>query len=185
MILEENQIKKIINLYRDKDFNEIKIIRKATYNKRFISKIKKYLSEVFFNNHLEYFINEEDYQCYEFEILMHDNQDILDDDVELMKKLNGKRKDLKIFISLLGNYYTLFYNFTFFNEMQNRWDFKIEKIITDDEKVELIHQKMRAYGFQFLGYPDLDIKFDEIEIECKDKGEVKLFHMLFTELEKY
>jgi hypothetical protein len=50
--------------------------------------------------------------CYEYRILLHKNQPILDDDNELIKALNGKRQDLFLFISILDNLFYMFINET-------------------------------------------------------------------------
>ena len=41
-------------------------------------------------------------------MLLHKNQPILDDDVELLEALNGKQMDLEIYVSLLTKSYYLY-----------------------------------------------------------------------------
>lgn len=47
--------------------------------------------------------------CYEFKILLHENQEILDDDIELIETLGGERNDLRIFLVYLINFIICFW----------------------------------------------------------------------------
>ena len=60
--------------------------------------------------------------CYEFKILLHKYTALLDDDKMLIKNLNGERKDLRIFISVLEPYYCILNSAKNYNEAN---DFRI------------------------------------------------------------
>ena len=87
-----------------------------------IIEIKKEIKSLF----SEYAIidwTDEESCCYELDILMHEMQKILDDDIELITLLGGERKDLRVFFSVIGKYYYRFLERTEYNFLSKTWSF--------------------------------------------------------------
>ena len=124
------------------------------------------------------------YNCYEYRILLHKNQSILDDDIELITALNNERLDLFIFISVLEKYYYIQFNKTEYKSRENKWIFKILKEYPEKLQKEMI--ELKRY-FSLENYIELkdDIireKVAYIETEVKNMGDVRIFDCLFTDI---
>jgi hypothetical protein len=126
----------------------------------------------------------EDTCCYEYKFLLHKDQGILDDDIELIKELDGRRTDLRIFISALGPYYYYFVENTTFDSLSLKWEFTT--IPAQSKKLREDLEKLRIY-LEGLGYSALSTKevkevVANIETECRYRGEAIVFDCLFTDM---
>lgn len=130
--------------------------------------------------------NDEDACCYEFKILLHKNQNIMDDDKRLIEKLGGTRNDLRVFISVLEPYYYLFLEETKYYEINNHWTFRTIEVSTPEEGeiVNKIDACLLQRGYEKLTSKDVKIIIPDIETELLYIGEVKVFNCLFTDLLK-
>lgn len=73
--------------------------------------------------------NYEETSCIEFKVLLKDNQDTMDDDIELIKAIGGKRLDLCVYVSCLAPFFYYSIVETFYEENSNKWIFyNVEKI---------------------------------------------------------
>lgn len=127
--------------------------------------------------------SEESY-CYEFKILLCENQEVLDDDIILMKKLNGVRMDLRIFISAIAPYYYMFTEETKYEEANNKWQFiTIENL---DKKTEELMKKLDFYinkrNYEKLTSAIAKTIVPGIETEIKELGKATVFDCLFTDM---
>lgn len=122
--------------------------------------------------------------CYEFKILLHKNQNLLDDDTELINVLKGVRNDLRIFISILEPYYYIFIEETKYLEQDKIWLFNTIDI--HDRENESLKNKLDTYftNKRYTKLLDDDVKMlvPNIETEYKDLGTVNVFDCLFTDL---
>lgn len=122
--------------------------------------------------------------CYEFKILLHKHTALLDDDKMLIKKLNGARKDLRIFISVLEPYYYMFIEKTSYFESEDKWEFRTEEANTNECKE--LKEEMKSYlcknGYIGLSHSDVLIPVPEVETTYKEAGKVIVFDCLFTDL---
>lgn len=119
-----------------------------------------------------------------YSILLHENQPILDDDIKLLKKLKGKRIDLEIYVSLLTKKY-----YVYAMETKNRgkiWEFNVYdfSLIVDKEKMYKLFKMFSEKGYSRLTRSCVNEIVPLIETELHYEGEVKVFHCLFSELEK-
>jgi hypothetical protein len=123
--------------------------------------------------------------CYEYRILLHKNQSSLDDDVELIKALNGKRQDLYLFTSILSSYYYFFVNETLYDEFASeQWKFRrIFKFSQDIQSlIDNLQKFMEKEGFMEIKDEVAKENIENVETEFLEQGEVKIFNCLFTEL---
>lgn len=122
--------------------------------------------------------------CYEFKILLHKAQNLLDDDIELINVLKGVRNDLRIFISILEPYYYMFIEETKYLEHDRLWLFN--KIDIYDKEIEILKNKLDTYFTKkkYIKLLDSDVKIlvPNIQTEYKDLGTVNVFDCLFTDL---
>lgn len=118
-----------------------------------------------------------------FSILLHKGQDILDDDVELLKSLGGRRLDLEVYISKLTKVYYLYVMETIY--MNNEWTFKVFNVdqFVDKEIIRNLEIVFDQLGFCRLTRDLVNEIVPEIETELHYEGEVKVFHCLFSDLE--
>lgn len=124
--------------------------------------------------------------CYEFKILLHKYTPILDDDKVLIKKLNGERNDLRIFISVLEPCYYMFEEKTTYYESEDWWEFRTEESNTDEVRKlkEEIKTYLQEYGYIELSHGDVIMPVSKVETSYKEIGQVNVFDCLFTDLVK-
>lgn len=123
-------------------------------------------------------------QCLEYKVLAHSNQKVLDDDIELIKLLGGKRVDLRIFISLLGNYYYCMLEETSYIKETDEWNFN--NISDSGQYVKLLEEAkifMDKKGFSYISKELLNTTLEGIETEYISCNKVTLFNCLFSEFE--
>lgn len=122
--------------------------------------------------------------CYEYFILLHKDQPILDDDLQLIKALGGKRTDLRLFVSILAKYYYFFIEETSYDEKFNRWSFDSVNQITTQiaENINCLRERMNLEGYIELSTEVINTPVKGIETELVPKNKVKVFHCLFTDL---
>jgi hypothetical protein len=80
------------------------------------------------------------YNDYEYRVLLHRNQQILDDDTDLMLALGGRRLDLFLFISAFSNYYYFFINET---EITNDGDWLFREFTMYTKEMKQLILQMR------------------------------------------
>ncbi|MDQ7095868.1 hypothetical protein REC12_19935 [Desulfosporosinus sp. PR] len=126
----------------------------------------------------------QDSNCFEFKVLLHDNQPILDDDVQLMRLLGGTRTDLRIFISILAKYYYFFIEETHYDVTSQRWSFKTlnEFSIEIENSIARLQNLMNLEGYIELSTEIINTIVEGVETELIEQGNVKVFHCLFTDL---
>ena len=109
-----------------------KRIHLQSKDKLFQEIVLKKLSKIF-NSYAVVDWTEEESFCYEYKILLHENQPILDDDIELMKALHGERNDLWVFVSILAPYYYIKAEKTQYCK-GDKWLFN--NLIISDDKIQ-------------------------------------------------
>jgi len=122
--------------------------------------------------------------CYEFKILLHKGQDILDDDKGLIKALGGVRNDLRVFISVLEPYYYLFVEETKYVENNDQWLFRTIKLPAQ-EAVKIIKEVedcLLLKGYQRLLDDDVETVVPDIETELSELTKATVFDCLFTDV---
>ena len=121
---------------------------------------------------------------YEYRILLHQNQLILDDDILLINSLGGKRLDLFLFISILDNYYYFFVNETILDNHTNKWEFR--DVSNYSTEIQNVIGEMQSVLSQ-NGYIEITSELantiiEDVETELKGKGKARIFDCLFTDL---
>ena len=154
-----------------------------------IIEIKKEIKSLF----SEYAIidwTDEESCCYELDILMHEMQKILDDDIELITLLGGERKDLRVFFSVIGKYYYRFLERTEYNFLSKTWSFFTINNYSKKQKqlVKILDDYMHMRKWIKITDSVARIKIPKIETELKYIGQTTVFDCLFTdkvEIERY
>lgn len=179
-------IKKKIAAYYSKGVVNIqkKIRRKCEGNKieLEIIEIKKEIERLC----AEYVVvdwTDEDSCCCEFHILLHENQKILDDDIELITLLGGKREDLRLFLSVLDRSYYMFIERTEYNAVDDKWNFyTLNKFSKRQEKlIKKINDYLETKNWIQVMDKDAKSRILDIETELKYAGQATVFSCLFTE----
>lgn len=132
------------------------------------------------------------YPCIHFSILLHKNRPILDDDVELMDALGGKRFDLDIFISRISNYYYAYTTRSIYDkeeDFEHAWMFGTRSAAFALKKKYLkrLKREMKRRGVSKLSRTMAHIKVPFIETELlpdpEHNYEVRVFNCLFSDME--
>jgi hypothetical protein len=164
--------------------NRIKKIEEAKLNTQYSTYLYLSVKTIFSKFKVVNWTEVETFNCYEYRILLHENQSILDDDTDLMKVLKGRKMDLFLFISVLGRYYYFFTNETLFNEANSQWKFK--KVFNYPKSIKKEIEGLETF-FCEEGYYKIDNSIaheiaTDIETEVIEQGKVKVFNCLFTDL---
>lgn len=151
-----------------------------------VKKIKSELDGAFKEYEVMNWTDLDMYNGFEFRILLHKDQKILDDDIELIKSLSNTRKDLHLFISSLENYYFYFINRTQWNEKDDDWTFQKQYTVPDENKtiIATLESLMKSLGYIRLSYNEAKTLINNVELECVGEGHVTVFNCLFSDIEK-
>ena len=127
------------------------------------------------------------YPSFQYSILLHKNQPILDDDIELMRKLNGKRLNLEIFISRISNYYYMYTSKDMFcNNNDKKWKFYSydETYVLEKKYIDYFDKEMKKMGMIKLNREMVHIKVPFIETELLPipNHDVEIFNCLFSDM---
>ncbi len=149
-------------------------------------KIYETMQFVFPSNYIKQWTHTEEYPSVHFSVLLHKNQSILDDDEELLAVLNGRRLDLEVYVSLLDNYYYIYALETLKHVDRNEWKFNCYDAgeFVGEEEMKLLTSKLSFAGFSRIDKNIAHKIVPDIETELHYEGEVKVFHCLFSDIEK-
>lgn len=143
------------------------------------------IKEIFDNYEVVNWSNIEEHPCFEFVILLHKNQPILDDDTDLIHQLNGVRHDLFLYVSYISNYYCYYIRETKYSEESGEWSFKKIRL-EDNQNIVALIQDMNTYltniGYELLSQEILSYRLPDIDLELVSFGAATIFHCLFTDL---
>jgi len=164
---------------------EKKALRKVVASSKSAEEKDMYLEElkrVFDGYAVKDWVDEEAC-CYEFHVLLHHNQDLLDDDVNLIKELGGIRYDLLVYISTLAPYCFFYIDKTQYTD-EGKWFFSVVDNYSDEMKSIV---KSATSFFENKGYrivsADLACKIiPDIESQYKSLGSFSIFNGLFSDL---
>ena len=132
------------------------------------------------------------YPCIQFSILLHKDQPILDDDVELMDALGGKRYDLDIFISRISNYYYAYTSESVYNpgqDFEHEWMFDSNgpAFALKKKYLKRLKSEMKKRGVSKLSRAVAHVKVPFVETELlpvpEHNDEVRVFNCLFSDME--
>jgi len=164
--------------------NLIEIRQRYLLNQDVKNDIKKSLEELYKEYAVMDWTDLPHSNCYEFKILMHKNQPILDGDLELIRCLGWRRLDLRVFISILNTYYYYFFEESTYDIDVKEWRFR--KIAIYDQEMQdatnILDNMMTSKGYRGLTTEIVSKVVEEVETEYLEKGKVKIFHCLFTDL---
>lgn len=194
--MKKNEILKSIYLYFPKN---IKFGSKEYYStiecKRFQKKVKQIkeinnpIHKFHFNNTFQHyniidFTDYEEKKCWEIHILLHKNQDLLDDDILLLKELNGVRYDLYIYISVLEKYYFYFINITEFSFINKSYLFKNIYNIPNGirKELKLFRKSMKENGYSYILNSQVHSIVEGVETKYIEQGKVTIFNCIFTDM---
>lgn len=156
--------------------NILSTSRASEDEKLFYSTIKNIFDGYYVNN-----FTSDDYWSFEFIVLFNKIDNVLDDDVKLLNKLGGVRKDIFIYISKISKYY--YYTFSITKLVEEKLHFEYEDLY-HMAKNELckFNTFMESQGFSLLDKKEIDQVIPDIETELTEKGQVKIFDLIFTDL---
>lgn len=122
-------------------------------------------------------------------VLLHENQPILDDDIELMEALGGRRFNLEIYISRISNYYYIYvieYIYDKDKPEHERWSFAIhpETHILNKQDLKKLHQKLEEKGLVRLSdkMAHMEVPYIKTALLPRYGRKVRIFNCLFSDL---
>lgn len=113
---------------------------------------------------------------------MHKNQSILDDDVNLLRKLNGLRKDMVIYISSFSKYFFIMFQVTMIEN--DKYMFGQYYLPKREDKTVFNTVESYFLKFEYERIP-VDIaktKIPNVSTEFKKIGEATIFDCLFNDI---
>lgn len=167
------------------EYNNLLKVRKRHFlNKKLKTDLEKSIQELFEEYAVVDWTDLPDSNCYEFKILMHKNQPILDDDLELLQYLGWTRLDLRVFISILNKYYYYFYEESTYDIKTEEWRFQTITVYNQEMQntINLLNNLMCSKGYQGLSTEIINKYVEDVETQYLEKGKVKIFHCIFTDL---
>lgn len=159
---------------------------------KFRQHLKEKLENIFIDYVVSDFIDLKNDTSYCYHILMHKNQSILDDDINLIKSLDGIKYELIFVLSYLNNYFYYYILETRFNFYLKKWSFRDK--FNDRDSIQIENQffqldEMRKFNnflsenkYYFIPDNFVNLIIEDIETELCDFGETKIYNALFSDL---
>lgn len=129
---------------------------------------------------------------YRYHILMHKNQPILDDDINLIKNLDGIKYELIFVLSYLDNYCYYYIVENRFNFYLKKWNFRdkfknrdfveIENQFLQSDEIRKFNNFLSENNYYFISDNFINLIIEDIETELCDFGETKIYSALFSDL---
>ncbi|MCI8508619.1 MAG: hypothetical protein HFJ06_08680 [Lachnospiraceae bacterium] len=182
---EDIQYKESVEYIRFKKLLENGKLR-AEKDKFFRKAIKSVFEEYYVQNH----IHTPPYPSLHYSVLLKKDQDIMDDDIELIKILGGERYDLEIFISLIFPCCYFYTNKTTYIPQNNlpreQWSFSTHSANykLDDKSVIALQETFEKNNIYVLSPEIIHKKVPNISTELLSSEElqVEIFHCLFSDI---
>lgn len=126
----------------------------------------------------------EDLCDYEYRILLHKNQPLLDGDIELMSVLGGERREIYFFISVLEKYYCYFIVQSNYCLNTKEWDFKNinDEIPEIEDNILILKDFFKKVNYTGLSRSMLNQKVPKIQTELTEMNNATIFDCLFNDL---
>lgn len=174
--------------YQDsKEYKKLKrIINDADFFRQKEKEYYEMICSIFSQYHVKCWDNMT-YPCFQFSVLLHENQPILDDDIELMDELGGRRCNLEIFISRISNYFYVYTSEDIYcKEQIENWMFKSHSatFLLEKKYINRLKKEMKKIGMNKLNRTMAHIKIPFIETELlpSRNHEVEIFNCLFSDM---
>ena len=151
-------------------------------NTAFLDCLTSALEQISYPYPLINWSNLEDYPDIEYKILLHKHQDILDNDDLLLEQLNGIRKDLYLWISIIGKYY--YYTIEKMIKRDGKYYFCYD-VLHDEDEVTMVHRLEQFFTQKdYVKLPEdaANYLLEDIETELSPRSETTVFKCLFNDL---
>lgn len=130
------------------------------------------------------------YPSIHFSVLLHENQPILDDNIELIKVLGGRKFNLEIFISRISKFYYVYTNEDIYDENKTEnagWSFDShsETFILKKKDLKQLYKKLEEKGLIRLNrkIAHMEVPFINTELLPVKEHKVEIFNCLFSDME--
>ncbi len=127
---------------------------------------------------------DEEFPGLTFKVLLHKNQDILDDDRELIEALGGVKYELIIYISMISPFYCMYiqqmdYQVTNNNEI---WYFSLDEKYLNYKEAEDVRNYLTNIGLQEIKLSDSFVLVEDRETFYTELGKTTIYDCLFDNI---
>lgn len=156
--------------------------REQQHDGEFAESSKHLIAAIFSGYAIRDLTNLSEYNCYEYQALMHKNCPPLDWDEELIKSLGGEKLESHVYLSILGPYYYVSLDRTKLDALE--WHFENLKRYPSQltEVMSSLKRALKRQGYGEIGREVADAIVPGVETELHENGETKVFHCLFSDL---
>ena len=124
----------------------------------------------------------EEYPDIEYHILLHKNQDIMDDDICLLETLHWERRDFFLYISIIGKYYFTFIKKTKIEQGEYLFSFDQSHNLEERTQIEALEKFFSSEGYTSINKTTANYIIENIETELSPMGSTTIFKCLFNDL---
>lgn len=127
---------------------------------------------------------DDDFPSLSFYILLHKDQDVLDDDRELLKSLGGVQFDLRVHISMISPYFCMFVQKTLYelDGDNETWFFSIYNGMDDEGVIWRVRDYLISLGLKEIKLDDSLVIVDDRETDCTELGKTTIYDCLFDNI---
>lgn len=127
---------------------------------------------------------DDDFPGLSFYILLHKDQDVLDDDRELLKSLGGVQFDLRVHISMISPYFCMFVQKTLYelDGDNETWFFSIYNGMDDEGVIWRVRDYLISLGLKEIKLDDSLVIVDDRETDCTELGKTTIYDCLFDNI---
>lgn len=176
---------KFVYKFRKESYYRKRNYRRAKNNQPYENELYAKLSKIFSYYAVTRWTDVEEYDCYQYKILLHRNQEVLDDDVELIGVLGGLKRELRIYFSTLDNFYYYYIRETQYDISMDHWIFRnifeIPSLLS--KEVKCLNDFLESKCYYKVTDEQAQTVIPNIETEYFRGGTVRIFDCLFTQID--
>ena len=133
--------------------------------------------------HVKDFTDEE-FPGLAFKVLLHENQDILDDDRELIKALGGTKYELEVYVSMISPFFCMYVNRTDYQKENDVeiWSFSVTHDFPNIAVVERVKDYLLSQNKKEISLLNALVLVDERDVPYTKEEKATIFDCLFDNM---
>lgn len=151
--------------------------------KKYFNKLFNGIKKAAQGYHVKDFTDEE-FPGLAFKVLLHENQDILDDDRELIEALGGTKYELEVYVSMISPFFCMYVNRTDYQKENDVeiWSFSVTHDFPNIAVVERVKDYLLSQNKKEISLLNALVLVDERDVPYTKEEKATIFDCLFDNM---
>lgn len=151
--------------------------------KKYFNKLFNGIKKAAQGYHVKDFTDEE-FPGLAFKVLLHENQDILDDDRELIEALGGTKYEIEVYVSMISPFFCMYVNRTDYQKENDVeiWSFSVTHDFPNIAVVERVKDYLLSQNKKEISLLNALVLVDERDVPYTKEEKATIFDCLFDNM---